>query len=188
MVVNHSFKLSFDFSLLASAWKIVRQKKPSRHVQKCGLKRLYLQKNCTFIKAFYRASFSGEGAIFALWKNVTQNNPIFARRKTDLKRGFTPKKAYAYKAPSRLVFQTARVGSRRAFFPCGNFRAYNSAAQSCYASSLPQGEYAIPKIKVRQKSTGNFHAYTLALYHIYLHKSIEIQTFVLTHLTARHYR
>ena len=26
MVVNHSVKLSFDFSLLASAWKIVRWK------------------------------------------------------------------------------------------------------------------------------------------------------------------
>ena len=33
------------------------------------------------------------------------------------------------KAPLWLVFQTARVGSRRAFFPRGNFGAYNSAAQ-----------------------------------------------------------
>ena len=41
----------------------------------------------------------------------------------DLKRGFVPKKAYAYKAPSWLVFQTARVGSRRAFFPTRQLRS-----------------------------------------------------------------
>ena len=88
------------------------------------------------------------------------------------------KPRYAYKAPLWLVFQTARVGSRRAFFPRGNFGAYNSAAQSRYAPFLPQGEYAIPKINVRQKSTGNFHTCTLVLYHIYRTKSIEIKTFV----------
>lgn len=82
------------------------------------------------------------------------------------------------KAPSWLVFQTARVGSRRAFCPRGNFGAYNSAAQSRYAPFLPQGEYAIPKINVWQKNTGSFHAYTLVLYHIYHFKSTEIQTFV----------
>lgn len=81
----------------------------------------------------------------------------------DLKRGFTHKKAYAYKAPLWLIFQTARVGSRRAFFPRGNFGAYSSAAQSRYESFLPQREYTILKINVRQKSTGNFHACTLAL-------------------------
>ena len=43
------------------------------------------------------------------------------------------------KAPLWLVFQTARVGSRRAIFPRGNFGAYNSAAQSRYAPFLPQG-------------------------------------------------
>ena len=32
-------------------------------------------------------------------KTVAQNNPFIARRKTDLKQGFTPKKAYAYKSP-----------------------------------------------------------------------------------------
>ena len=42
----------------------------------------------------------------------------------------------------------------------------------------PAREYAIRKINVRQKSTDNFHACTLALYHIYLFKSIEIKTFV----------
>ena len=42
----------------------------------------------------------------------------------------------------------------------------------------PAREYAILKTNVRQKSTGNLHAYTLALYHSYLHKSIEIRTFV----------
>ena len=42
----------------------------------------------------------------------------------------------------------------------------------------PIREYAIHKINVWQKNTGNLHAYTLALYHSYLHKSIEIQTFV----------
>ena len=67
------------------------------------------------------------------------------------------------KAPLWLVFQTARVGSRRAIFPRGNFGAYNSAAQSRYAPSPPQGEYAIPKINIQHKSTGNFHACTLAL-------------------------
>ena len=72
------------------------------------------------------------------------------------------------KAPLWLVFQTARVGSRCAFFPRGNFGAYNSAAQSCYAPSLPQGEYAVPEINVRQKSTDTFHVCTLALYHISL--------------------
>ena len=118
----------------------------------------------------------GQSARFE--KTVEQNKPIFARRKTDLKRGSVPKKAYAYKAPFWLIFQTARVGSLRAFFPRGNFRAYRSAAQSCYAPSLPQREYAIHKINVRQKSTGNFHACTLALYHIYHFKSIEIKTFV----------
>ena len=82
------------------------------------------------------------------------------------------------KAPLWLVFQTARVGSLRAFFPRGNFGAYNFAAQSYYAPSLPQVEYAIPEINVRQKRTGNFHACTLALYHIYHFKSIEIKTFV----------
>ena len=82
------------------------------------------------------------------------------------------------KAPLWLVFHTARVGSLRAFFPRGNFGAYNFAAQSYYAPSLPQVEYAIPEINVRQKRTGNFHACTLALYHIYHFKSIEIKTFV----------
>ena len=82
------------------------------------------------------------------------------------------------KVPLWLVFQTARVGSIRAFFPRGNFGAYNSAAQSRYAPFLPQWEYAISKLSVRQKSTGNFHTCTLALYHSYLHKSMEIQTFV----------
>ena len=77
-----------------------------------------------------------------------------------------------------LFFQTARVGSRRAFFPRGNFGAHNSAAQSCYAPFLPQGKYAILKINVRQKSTGNFHACILTLYHIYHSKSIKIKTFV----------
>ena len=111
-------------------------------------------------------------------KKCTLKKPFFARRKTDLKRGFVPKKAYAYKAPLWLVFQTARVGSRRAFFPRGNFGAYNSAAQSRYAPSLPQVKYAILKFNVQQKNTGNFHTCTLALYHIYRHKSIEIKTFV----------
>lgn len=106
---------------------------------------LPLSKKMYAEKAFHRASFSGEGAICSLWKTVTQNKPIFARRKTDLKRGFTPKKAYAYKAPFWLVLQTARVGSRRSFFPRGNFGAYNSVAQSRYAPFLPQGEYAILK-------------------------------------------
>ena len=32
-------------------------------------------------------------------KKCTLKKPFFARRKTDLKRGFVPKKAYAYKAP-----------------------------------------------------------------------------------------
>lgn len=41
-----------------------------------------------------------------------------------------------------------------------------------------KGSNAIHKFNVRQKSTGNFHACTLALYHIYRYKSIEIQTFV----------
>ncbi len=49
------------------------------------------------------------------------------------------------KAPLWLVFQTARVGSRRAIFPRGNFGAYNSAAQSRYAPFLPQG--STPYIK-----------------------------------------
>lgn len=78
------------------------------------------------------------------------------------------------KAPLWLVFQTARVGSRRAIFPRGNFGAYNSAAQSRYAPFLPQGSTPYIKSMYGQKSTGNFHACTLALYHIYHFKSIEI--------------
>ena len=41
-----------------------------------------------------------------------------------------------------------------------------------------RGSNAIPKFNVRQKSTDSFHACTLALYHIYRVKSIEIQIFV----------
>ena len=43
-------------------------------------------------------------------------------------------------------------------------------------NSLIRGEY--PHSKVRQKSTDNTFACTLALYHIKLSLSIEIQTFV----------
>lgn len=46
------------------------------------------------------------GAIRYLEKTVAQNNPIFARRKTDLKRGFVPKKAYAYKSPILALVST----------------------------------------------------------------------------------
>ena len=111
-------------------------------------------------------------------KNCTLKKPIFARRKTYLKRGFVPKKAYAYKAPSWLVFQTARVGSRRAFFPARQLRSIQLRGAISLCALPPAREYAILKTNVRQKSTGNLHAYTLALYHSYLHKSIETQTFV----------
>ena len=41
--------------------------------------------------------------------------------------------------------------------------------------SSRKGEYAIPEINVWQKSTGNFHACTLALYHINLLLSIKYE-------------
>ena len=109
MVVNHSVKLSFDFSLLASTWKIVRWKNPS-----------------------------------SLDEKLTLNG------------GFTPKKAYAYKAPLWLIFQTARVGSRRAFISRGNFGAYNSAAQSRYAPFLPQGSTPYLKPMYGKRVQANF--------------------------------
>lgn len=84
-------------------------------------------------------------------KTVAQNNPIFARRKTNLKRGFTPKKAYDYKAPSWLVFQTARVGSRRAFFPARQLRSIQLRGAISLCALPPAREYAILKTNVRQK-------------------------------------
>ena len=79
-----------------------------------------------------------------------------------------------------------RLGSsfrRLGLVPAAPFRAATSERiaprrNPVMRPSSRKGEYAIPEINVWQKSTGNFHACTLALYHIYHFKSIEIKTFV----------
>ena len=135
-------------------------------------KKLYAYKSLSS-----RIFFGWRGRLLALKKTVAQNNPIFARRKTDLKRGFVPKKAYAYKARYGSSFR--RLGLVPA---APSFRAatseHTTPRRNPVALFLPQGEYAIPKINVRQNSTGSFHACTLALYHIFWILSTEIQTFV----------
>ena len=56
-------------------------------------------------KTFHRASFSGEGASCSLWKNYNTNNPIFARQKNDLKRGFVTKKRMPIKPHLGSLFR-----------------------------------------------------------------------------------
>ena len=162
-----------------------------------------------------RIFFGWRGQSARFEKTVEQNKPIFARRKTDLKRGSVPKKAYAYKAPfwpssaqTALVMQRCKHRRKfcfvvlplpKKFFdifwePCSSRRlGLVPSAQSFRAATSEHttprrnpvmrplsrnGSTPYYKFNVRQKSTGNFYACTLALYHSYLHKSIEIQTFV----------
>lgn len=136
-------------------------------------KKLYAYKSLSS-----RIFFGWKGKSARFKKTVAQNNPFIARRKTDLKRGFTPKKAYAYKSPVM-----ARLSDGSGWFPprllsARQLRSIQLRGAILLCALPPTREYAIPNIYVRQKSTGNFHAYTLALYHIYRYKSIEIQTFV----------
>lgn len=91
----------------------------------------------------------------------------------DLKRGFTPKKAHAYKSPV-----LARLSDGSGLFPprilsAQQLRSIQLRGAISLCALPPTREYAIPNIYVRQKSTGNFHAYTLALYHILLLLSIQ---------------
>ena len=116
----------------------------------------------------------------SIWKIVRWKNPVFARWKTDLKRSFTPKKAYAYKAQSWLVFQTARV-ILAALSLARQLRSIQlRGAISLCVHSPAKGVLPHFNFNVRQKSTGNFCACTLALYHIFHYKSIKMQTFVCT--------
>ena len=136
-------------------------------------KKLYAYKSLSS-----RIFFGWKGKSARFKKTVAQNNPFIARRKTDLKRGFTPKKAYAYKSPVM-----ARLSDGSGWFPprllsARQLRSIQLRGAISLCALPPAREYAILKINVRQKSTGNLHAYTLALYHSYLHKSIETQTFV----------
>ena len=142
MVVNHSVKLSFDLSLRASAWKIVHRENLNGTPQNAAwngfaYKKLYNNKSLSS-----RIFFGWRGNLPAL-KTVGQNNPIFARRKTDLKRGFVTKKVYTYKAPLWLVLQTARVGSRRAFFLRGTSEHTTPLRNPVMLHLSPQREYTV---------------------------------------------
>ena len=70
-------------------------------------KKLYAYKSLSS-----RIFFGWKGKSARFKKTVAQNNPFIARRKTDLKRGFTPKKAYAYKSPVM-----ARLSDGSGWFP-----------------------------------------------------------------------
>ena len=91
-------------------------------------------------------------------KNCTLKNPSTPNEKLTLTRVSLIKKHMLIKAQSWLVFQTAQVDSRRAFFPHNNFRVYRSAAQAYFAP--PQREPTHRKIQCTAKSAGNFHACT----------------------------
>ena len=76
MVVNHSVKLSFDLRFTRLCLKNCMLKKPLTARPKMRLETALPTKNCTLIKAFHRASLSGEGAICSLKKTVAQNKPF----------------------------------------------------------------------------------------------------------------
>ena len=117
-------------------------------------------------------------------KNCILKKPIFARRKTDLKRDFIPKKAYTYKSPV-----LARLSDGSGWFPprflsVRQLRSIQLRGAISLCALPPIREYAIHKINVWQKNTDNFHACTPALYHIEATLSRKIRTFVCIFLEA----
>ena len=129
--------------------------------------RLNSVKKSTLIKAFHRTSFPTKEITTYFEKTVTQNKPVFARRKTT--RGFARKNCTLTKPFRGASFR--RLGCSAS---CAEILTELCALRRSHicANPLLKGEY--PYSKVRKKSTGNISARTLALYHIKLSMSIEI--------------